>query len=82
MTKAIYYKRNKDNDNDHQRSYFNGKARIGYDSIVCCNEEDIKQAKKQGFVTPLREVERENNKKRNSKPSAKSSKGGDIEPTS
>jgi hypothetical protein len=75
----ILFKRNKDNDTNMESSYYNGSQRIGYDSIVCYNDDDIEKAKRNGWLIQLREVERatKNSKKRNSKKSIKSNVGGD-----
>jgi len=76
----ILYKRNKDNDKEMGSSYYNGKERIGYDSIVCYNNDDIEKAKKDGWLIQLREVERatKNSKKRNTKKSTPSDVGRDV----
>ena len=75
----ILYKRNKDNDSNMESSYYNGKERIGYDSIVCYNDDEIKKAKKDGWMIQLREVDRatKNSKKRNTKKSTEGDVGRD-----
>ena len=52
-----YFKRNKANDSDITKAYFNGKAYIGYDLIECYTDDDEKKAKKQGYCRSLRGVE-------------------------
>jgi hypothetical protein len=74
-----YFKRNKENDNDFNSSYWNGKARIGYDVRQCYNDEQVKKAKKDGFTNQMRgiEVVIKKRKKRDTEESTESNECGD-----
>ena len=48
-----YFKRNKDNDTDNTKSFFNGKCRIGYELLECYNEEDEKKSHKERLYKKL-----------------------------
>ncbi len=53
----ILFKRNKDKDGDFSSSYWNGTARIGYDSKQCYTDEQVKKAKKDGYSEEMRSIE-------------------------
>ena len=59
-----YFKRNKDNDTDNTKSFFNGKCRIGYELLECYNEDEEKKAIKNGYTRSLRAIENVQPKKR------------------
>ena len=75
----ILFKRNKDKDTDFDSSYWNGKARIGYDLLECYTDEQVKKAKKDGWHDTLRSVEivTKKRKKRDTEESTESDGGGD-----
>lgn len=75
----ILFKRNKKKDGQFDSTFWNGKQRIGYDSLMCYTEKEINAAKKKGFYCTMAEVQANANdsKKRNIKASTESDGSGD-----
>jgi hypothetical protein len=80
----ILFKRNKNKDGDFESAFWNGKERIGYDSVMCYTDKEINAAKKKGFVCTMAELQEvkthaKNSKKRSVEASTKSDDSGDFE---